>query len=187
MKWKLLSIIFIVSILCSSCDLIRKILNKPTSEDIAQMRVRMQEIEKLKEQARLDSIRLDSIRIAAEIYQQKIKTDSIAALEELTRREVNMRSISQMNTVILSNLEYRYYSVIGSFKNKSNAQSLSSKAKAAGYDALLISLRSGTILVAVNPVNTAAELVDARSRLLKENFCPEDAWVLVNDKSAENK
>ncbi len=73
----------------------------------------------------------------------------------------------------------KYSVVIGSFQNKTNAQSLKERMEAAGFQPVLASNEYGMIRVIVASFPTREEAVSSRERI-KQQFAPQfqDAWLL---------
>jgi hypothetical protein len=69
--------------------------------------------------------------------------------------------------------------VLGSFREKSNADKLAASISAAGdYQPHLISLRNGTIAVAACPSDKIQNVVSGFKSLKMHKECPSGAWIL---------
>ncbi|MBB6275072.1 SPOR domain-containing protein [Porphyromonas circumdentaria] len=73
----------------------------------------------------------------------------------------------------------RYSVVIGSFQNKTNAQSLKERMENAGFQPVLAENEHGMIRVIVSSFSSREEAVSSRERI-KQQFAPQfqDAWLL---------
>ena len=74
-----------------------------------------------------------------------------------------------------------YYIVVGSFKDRTNAESLLLEAKDEGYQPVLISFRNGFNAVGIAPANDLFHIFQSLKQVRTEKFCPDDVWILVND------
>ena len=142
--------------LFTGCDFFRKLAGRPTSEDIENKRIAIMRAEEAAHQARQDSIMME---------QQKsniIKTDSLGGLLE-------------------TELDARYYIIVGSFRSKANAESLLATAATNGYAPTLISFKNGLIAVGVGSSDNIKDAFASLNKVRTEKFCPADAWILVNE------
>ena len=151
--------------LFTGCDFFRKLAGRPTSEDIENKRIAIMRAEEAAHQARQDSIVIDSIAVMDSLKQQKsniIKTDSLGGLLE-------------------TELDARYYIIVGSFRSKANAESLLATAATNGYAPTLISFKNGLIAVGVGSSDNIKDAFASLNKVRTEKFCPADAWILVNE------
>lgn len=155
----------------SGCDFFRSLAGRPTSEEIESKRVELLIAQKAMEQARLDSLR----------QVQKAVQDSIAALDSIKQQGGSILNPSKLGGLFATKLESRYCIIIGSFRNRSNAEALLTKASGTAYSPALISFRNGMIAVGVCPVNTLPDALKALKTVKQETFCPKDVWILVNE------
>lgn len=170
---------FILLALCAimftGCDFVRKIAGRPTSaqvEAIRQDRIRQEEQQ---HQARLDSMRA----------LQQHMADSLAALEEylldsLSHSKGILRSTSNLGGLDASELDSKYFVVVGAFRDSANARRKQSACYDAGYPAQIVRFRNGLNAVAVCPSSSLAELMGKWKELKKNPVCPQDSWLLVN-------
>lgn len=156
----------------SGCDFLRSLAGRPTSEEIENIRIEILKAEEAALQARLDSLR------NAEL---KIRQDSLDALDSIRQIGGSVLNPAEYGGLFTTKLEARYYVIIGSFRNRRNAEDLLNTAKEKGYRPALISFRSGYNAVGVNPVNRLTDALEELKKVKQEPFCPSDAWVLVNE------
>lgn len=172
MKNKAILLIAAVMVTATGCDFMRVLAGRPTSRDIENKRVEILKAEEALVQARLDSIRR---------AEEKVVTDSLAAMDTLAAYAVQLTGQDRIGGLVSADLPFRYYIIVGAFKERANAQKLSDKAVAAGYQASLLDCRRGMVAVGLCPCNKVADVSAALLDLMKEPFCPKDAWVLVNE------
>lgn len=149
----------------TSCDFVRKMVGRPTSEEIELLKGEMDRLENLRrEEARIRAS-LDSLELVRQSMQNPVAD---------TPRTVD---ISQYLT---PNLENRYYVIIGAFQSVENAKKLMHKADRYGYSPVLIGCRNGLIGVGVCPVDEYKDALLALQMLRREKFCPNDIWIYTN-------
>lgn len=168
-------------LLLPSCDFCRRLAGRPDSEEIERMRTEIQREEQLKHQASVEAAREDSIRAVVAQAKAKAEKDSLNAAQELARKGVKVLSVSNYGISKDVSLAHRYYIITGSYRMLPNAERQVRDCRSAGYEAVLIKLSNGYHLVAVSPSDRLSDIAGERVRVSKENFCPEDSWILVND------
>lgn len=171
-KFHIIPLIVAVMVL-SGCDFMRKLAGRPTSDDIEYKRVELLRAEEAALQARLDSLRK---------VEEKMLQDSLNALDSIRQLGGSILNPAALGGLFATKLESRYYIILGSFRTRSNAESLFNVARNAGYRPALISFgRGGLIAVGVSPVNKLQDALSALNEVKKEKFCPSDVWILVNE------
>lgn len=171
MKRSVLYLLLVMTFLLTGCDFMRKMAGRPTSEDIEKARVAVL----MAEEARLQE-ELDSLRIAKQAVQ-----DSIGALEQFRQQGGTVLNPAAMGGLFTTCLEHRYYVIIGAFRSRSNAERLMKMAEATDYKPVMISFRNGLMAVGLCPVDEKVSAIEAVARVRKEEFCPADVWILVNE------
>lgn len=169
MKRVLVPLILIGTVVFGSCDMFRKLAGRPTKEELRKIE-RMMEEEK-RHQAVLDSL----TRL------QKAKADSIAMMDSLMQLKGTVLNPSEVGGLFTTKLDFRYYVVVGAFKNRSNAESLLETVSGKGLNPVLISFRNGFNAIALAPTNSLAEAFSSMKSIRNEPFCPDDVWILVNE------
>lgn len=164
---------FVLMLMLTGCDFMRKLAGRPTSEDLELKRVELLRVEEAALQARLDSLRN---------VEQKMLQDSLNALDSIRQLGGSILNPASLGGLFATKLESRYYIILGSFRTRANAERLFNVAKDAGYKPALISFgKGGLIAVGVAPVNRLSDALSALNDVKKETFCPKDVWVLVNE------
>lgn len=170
MKNRAILLIAAALMILTGCDFMRALAGRPVSKDIESKRVAILKAEEAAVQARLDSIRR---------AEEKAVSDSLAALDTLATYGIMLTGQDRIGGLVSEEPASRYYVVVGAFKERANAQKLADKAVEAGYQASLLDCRRGMVAVGLCPSDKVADIGAAVSRLMKEPFCPKDAWVLV--------
>ena len=153
------------------CDMFRRLAGRPTAGELEQMR-----IEKLRaEEARCRHL-IDSLSAV-----KKEKEDSIAILDSIAQMKGTILNPSDIGGLFTTRLDSRYYIVVGSFRNRHNAETLLSEVKDRGYSPILISFRNGFNAIAISPSNNLQDAFASLKAVRQEPFCPEDVWILVNE------
>ena len=154
MKHILIILTLVVPFL-SGCDFLRKVAGRPTGEQIENMRLAQLAAEEAALQARVDSLKRE----------KKMAMDSLAALDSIRQQGGSVLNPSLLGGLFSTRLESRYYTVIGAFRSRSNAEQLLQKAADKGYAPALISFRNGFIAVGICPVNTLKEASEALKKV----------------------
>ena len=169
----------VVSLLClTGCDFMRKLAGRPTSEDVELKRVELLRAEEAALQARLDSI------AAVEAEKQKVVQDSVEAFTYIAENRVNLHDVARLGGIQKDELTdssqgTRYRVILGSFKDRGNAEKLLHKVSEAGdFWPHLIVLRSGMVAVAACPSDRIQNVVWGLKELRTNDVCPADAWIL---------
>lgn len=161
----------VVLTVVTGCDFFRKIAGRPTAQDIESKRIAIMRAEEAAHQARLDSIKKEHQKIV----------DSLAMMDSIRQRGGSILNPSSLGGLFATKLEARYYVIIGSFRTRSNAESLLNQASVKGYSPALISFKNGLVAVGVCPVNNLKEAFHSLKQVRQEKFCPSDVWILVNE------
>lgn len=173
-------ILVVVMVMATGCDFMRKLAGRPTGEDIQkkQTEIVLYE-EEVREIARQDSIRAayeDSVRLA-----EIAVRDSIAAYE-FFRNECTIHNTSRFGGVVPDTLGHRYYVVVGSFRQRYNAERFIQKINKSGdFSPVMVSFKNGMIAVGVCPQNKVRDLEPAYKNVRTMDFCPSEAWILINE------
>lgn len=155
----------------SGCDFFRRLAGRPTGEEIEAKRIELVQAREAQEKARLDSI----------MREQKVVQDSLDALEAIKEQNVLVAAPSRLGGLYKTELDARYHIIVGSYREKTNAELMLDKVLAQGYAAKPIVFRSGMIAVGLCPVNKVADAWESLQEVRKEAFCPSDAWLLLNE------
>lgn len=156
----------------TSCDAVRTLAGRPTSADIAAKRVLLEQ-QRAQEQARLDSLALaDSLARAL--------ADSLQAASNAFVAPAMVLKLSSMTEGELPALPARYYVMVGSFSTKEKFAEKVQQAQKASYTVQPIPLYSNRMTaVAVCPSQTLQEVSENYKKVIKEKFCPKDAFILA--------
>lgn len=145
---RLFTLLLTASLLLSSCDAVRSMLGKPTSEDLEILR---QEQEAAKAQARLDSIS------AVQAEAERLAAEAEAAAHNVSKR---------------------YYVAMGGFKVPENAVNYKAYLEAHGYDVLAVRFRTGyDVLLTYGTDNYYEALRKMNDLMENEKTCPYDIWI----------
>lgn len=184
MKKTHILILFVVVLAVSGCDFFRKLAGRPTSEDIQVKKeqiacVEAEKAEAAREQARLDSLEAEKerLRVAMEMAER----DSLNAYQTLKDKGCMMYDLSSLKGLSAGELSYRYYLVVGSFKDAANADKFMEKvSNESDLNPVKIRFRNGMVAVGVCPCNRVVEVASFIDDVRAKSFCPKDAWILVN-------
>ena len=146
--FRLSAILLTAILMFSSCDAVRSMLGKPTSQDIEVLK---QELAELKAQAAADSV----AAAAAE-------AERLAAEQEAAQHQVKAR----------------YYVALGGFKVPSNAVNYKAYLESQGYDITAVRFRTGYDVLLADGTDDLREALRSMSKFIRyEKTCPPDIWI----------
>ena len=170
MRMKCLNFSLLTLCLCvlCSCDMFRSLAGRPTSDQIEQRKVLIALRQKA-EQARLDSLAKAEKQLA----------DSLAAVDSIHNCGLLVRTPADARGLSSIGLEKKYYVILGTFSERTNADAFSRKLPSEAEPAIF-RLRNGFSVVTAcqsdDPVSFYARL----SQLRNAKLCSSDAWIFVN-------
>lgn len=171
---RIIAAALVLTLSLSACtqvkDQLRRIAGRPTSEDIAVKKARI-EFEEAAHQARLDSLRS---------YQKAI-ADSLELLDKIKASRAMMMPGSSVRGLSRKGLKYHYYVVVGTFGSPANAKAQCARASSAGHEAVIIPFNNGFSAVGVDGTDCLSVLWDNLQKIKTESFCPKDVWILLNE------
>ena len=174
MKKSLVLVLAVSAVVISSCDFARKIAGRPTSKQVEAIRLERQRQEEERHKARLDSMKRIQQQIADSLAMEQFLLDS------LSQSKGTVMTPSSLGGIGVANLEYKYYIVVGAFRDPTNALRKKTQCDDAGFTAKIINFRNGLNAVAVCPSNSIAETIRNMKSIKGSSFCPKDGWILVN-------
>lgn len=154
----------------TSCDFIRTIAGRPTSEDI-ELKSKQLALQKKHEK--------DSLERAAAIL--KAQQDSIAAAQALREAGVRLSDVFAFGEPVTA-LEHRYHLIVGVYRTDSKAREQIDAARCAGFDVMTILFRNGVQAVAICASDDLKQIASAVEIGFACGVCPKDAWIHVNRK-----
>lgn len=156
------------------CDALRSLAGRPTSEDIEMMRFELQ-FREARETARQDSLEMVRKHVKDSLAAEAAR-DSLKQMRGLLREPARLGGYSSSFVP-----EFGYAAVLGSFKDRANAERFMQRIQEAGFKAVLIPFRNGMTSVGACPSDNPAEFLELIGRLKADPVCPEDFWILVNE------
>ncbi|MBO8484068.1 MAG: SPOR domain-containing protein [Bacteroidetes bacterium] len=153
------------------CDMFRRLAGRPTAKELEQIKMEMLLRQEAQQVARIDSLR----RV------EKALSDSIAVLDSIRQLHGTILNPSEIGGLFTTRLDFRYYIVVGAFKDRANAEKLLSEVREKGYSPVLINFRNGFNAIGIAPANDLFNIFRSLKRVKTEEFCPDDVWILVND------
>lgn len=165
MKKAVIFAILMSAFVLGGCDMFRKMAGRPTSEELD-----LKKMEIARRQAQIEAMKVE----------QKHVADSLAMLDSLRKMCGKMLWLEDMGGVYTTDLDAKYYIVVGSFKKHSNADAMIRAASEAGFVPVRISCKNGFDAIAVAPASTLEDALLSLQSVKREEFCPSDVWVLVN-------
>ena len=185
MKKSYILVLFAVMLLITGCDFFRKVVGRPTSDEIEVRRVaveqdKAQKAELAREQARLDSLAEVKQRMMA--AREMEMRDSLSAHTALKEKGCVLYDLSSLKGLASGELAHRYYFIVGSFRDAANADKFISKiAEDSAMEPVQVHFRTGMVAVGVCPRDKISQMVSVIDEVRAKSFCPKDAWILVNE------
>ena len=167
LSFSLLAICLCICILCS-CDMFRSLAGRPTSDIIEQKKVLLA-LRRRTEQARLDSL----------AKAQKHLADSLAAMDSIRSCGMLLRTPDEARGLSSVGLEKKYYVILGTFSDRTNADAFVRKLPAESKPAIF-RLRNGFSVVTACQSDDPQEFYSRLSGLRAAKKCSADAWIFVN-------
>ena len=176
MKKSYILLALVVLMTVTGCDFFRKLAGRPTSDVIEIKRQEMVADLELKA-ARQKAVE-DSLAIVA-----KNEADSIEACRYIKENGVRLYSSASLGGVAQDDATEGYVGqyrvIVGSFKDKANAQKKLAQVEQAGeFGSHFIRMRNGMIAVATCPVDQIQNALAGLKELQRLGVCPEDGWIL---------
>lgn len=160
----------------SSCDFLRRVAGRPTSEDLTLM----SHLQQMKEQMRLDSLRRseDSIRIAQELIARQQRADSLTAARRLDSMGTKLSPVFRFG-VPENDIPGKFNAIIGVFRTDEMAVQVLSRARGNGFDPLIFNFPSGEKAVCLISSDELSEVEEVIREGRSTRDCPKDAWIYV--------
>ena len=166
-----------VMLTVTGCDFFRKLAGRPTSDVIEVKRQEM--VADLEAKAARQKAIEDSLALVA-----RNEADSIEACRYIKENGVRLYTSSSLGGIVEDGVwpQYdgsRYRVIVGSFRDKGNAQKkLEEVGEAGDFAPHFIRMRNGMIAVGTCPVNEIHYALAGFKELRSAGACPEDAWIL---------
>jgi hypothetical protein len=182
MKKSNILLLAVVILTVTGCDFFRKLAGRPTSDVIEIKRQEM--VADMEAKAARQKAIQDSLDLVA-----KNEADSVEACRLIAENDIRIYPASDLGGISedgLKDFSYyegtRYRIVVGSFKDKANAEKMVAKVWEAGEAidmwAHQIRMRNGMIAVAVRPTNRIQNAIWGIDDLKNCGICPPDVWIL---------
>mgnify|MGYP003292067211 CR=1 FL=1 len=165
----------VIAMTVTSCDFMRKMVGRPTSDELEMLKEEIGRIEQLRQEEARVRASLDSLEAVRQGLQETVEETVEVAVEVAP-----VQKAPDHSQYLTPNLENKYYVVIGAFQSYENARALMKKAARYGYSPVLLSCRHGLIGVGVCPVDEYEDALKALQILRREKFCPSDIWIYTN-------
>ena len=182
-KW--IAGMLVVTVMCTTgCDLMRKLAGRPTSDEIAAKRTEILRRQALQKQqadsaAQAQKAAADTAKPVAVPQAPKEKAEPVPAGN--TAAKASSVVMQPSSSVKKEGLDHKYYVIVGSFKEKANAEQFLSKFEEKGHHGAVVPLKGGLTAVAAAYADTREDALAVFERVRTEKFCPSDAWVLINE------
>jgi len=160
----------------SSCDFLRKVSGRPTSEDLALMGRLLE----MKEQMKIDSLQRaqDSIRIAKEAAMEQERLDSLRAVAKLDSMGTNLSDVFRFGDPE-NDIPGKFSAIIGVYRSNLTAAEKISAVRHNGFEPIVFNFAGGERAVCLISSDNLAEVADIVEKGRASNDCPKDAWIYV--------
>ena len=169
----------VIAMTVTSCDFMRKMVGRPTSDELEMLKEEIGRIEQLRQEEARVRASLDSLEAVRQGLQETVE-ETVEETAEVAVEVAPVQKVPDHSQYLTPNLENKYYVVIGAFQSYENARALMKKAARYGYSPVLLSCRHGLIGVGVCPVDEYEDALKALQILRREKFCPSDIWIYTN-------
>lgn len=153
----------------TSCDFLRRVAGRPTSDVIAvkasELALRQKAVE-------------DSLKLAREIEAKRLAQEQAAA--RIAAAGVKSSKVFSFGDPVVA-LESRYNLIIGVYRTDAIARQQVAQARSAGFSTSTILFRGGVQAVALAMSDDLAVIADAVEQGRKLGICPKDAWIYVKE------
>lgn len=193
--YRILALIALSAILLTGCDAVRSALGKPTSKDIAELRLQKAQMQRTGDSLAVemgalpDSLEADGEEIA-ESYADTTVTMSLVsvpaeaaapeAVTQIAEEEPQVTETQPQETEekeAPAGLASGYYVVLGSFKNEDNAKYYYNSLSASGADVHLVKMKNGFTAVMICHGNSYDEAYSKMLDFYSDKKKPEDIWI----------
>jgi len=172
-----ISLILIYSVAAfSSCDFLRKVAGRPTSEDLA-LGKRLLE---MKQQMKADSLRRvqDSLEIVAQLIKEQEYKDSLTAVARLDSMGTNLSAVFRFGEP-QNEIPGKFSAIVGVYRSNYMAAEKMSAAIHNGFEPFTINFEGGERAVCLVSSDNLADVADAIEEGRRTKDCPFDAWIYV--------
>lgn len=177
----------------SSCDLFRSLAGRPTSAELKSAiekqqssAQQMQAITEEPAETTLQAITEEpAITTEQTAPEETIAVASPQAKKEeytMVKREGRMSvplAYTHTNSTLKATPEHSYYIIVGTYRQRPTLNKMIKDAHDAGYETFLLEYSNGLTSVGLMPCDNLGEAIDAYAKVLKEDFCPKDACILI--------
>jgi len=160
----------------SSCDFLRKVAGRPTSEDLA-LGKRLLD---MKEQMKADSLQRvhDSLQIAAQLIKEQEYRDSLSAVSRLDSMGTNLSGIFRFGEP-QNDIPGKFSAIIGVYRSNYTAAEKMSEVRNNGFNPFAIVFEGGERAVCLISSDNLSDVADAIELGRTTKDCPKDAWIYV--------
>ncbi len=184
MRKVLLPLMFCAAVLSvSSCDFLRSLAGRPTSEQLKSASQSSEVTAPVVEEDTLAvEIAQDQTQEQEQVQEQPSATQQSVEEYEMVRRHGRLNvpfAYTHTNSSLKSTPEHTYYILVGTYRQKPTLNKMVSDAKKAGYEPCLLEYSNGLVSVGLLPCDRIEQAIDAYATVKNEKFCPGDACVLI--------
>lgn len=115
---------------------------------------------------------------SADIAEKKALIEHIEYEKAVQAEKARQDSLEQAHLASLEPVDYRFSVILGSFKDRSNAEKLAAKVAEKGFKVELKPAPGGLTTVAACPSRTAEEAKEALEQIKAAGFTQSQPWVL---------
>lgn len=181
---RIITLTALILALLTGCDAVRSALGKPTSKDIAELR-----LQKARMQRTGDSLAvemgalpdsLDNLDMADTTHPAAETSGAVAEAAPVnltSQADVPREQAAEAEEAPSEGLASGYYVVLGSFKNEDNAQYYYNSLSASGADVHLVKMKNGFTAVMICHGSTYDEAYSKMLEFYSDKKRPEDIWI----------
>ena len=192
--YRILALTALSAIFLTGCDAVRSALGKPTSKDIAELRLQKAQMQRTGDSLAVemgalpDSIEADGEDIVEAYADTAAAMSLVSVPAEADTAEPAIQAENEGQPVpepeeetpeeeAPAGLASGYYVVLGSFKNEDNAKYYYNSLSASGADVHLVKMKNGFTAVMICHGDTYDEAYSKMLDFYSDKKKPEDIWI----------
>ena len=192
--YRILALTALSAIFLTGCDAVRSALGKPTSKDIAELRLQKAQMQRTGDSLAVemgalpDSIEADGEDIVEAYADTAAAMSLVSVPAEADTAEPAIQAENEGQPVpepeeetpeeeAPAGLASGYYVVLGSFKNEDNAKYYYNSLSASGADVHLVKMKNGFTAVMICHGDTYDEAYGKMLDFYSDKKKPEDIWI----------
>lgn len=183
---RIIALTALIAVFLCGCDAVRSALGKPTSKDIAELRLQKARMQRTGDSLAvemgalpdsLDNLAMAETDTTAPAAETSGAVAEAAPVNLTSAADVPQEQAAEAEEAPSEGLASGYYVVLGSFKNEDNAQYYYNSLSASGADVHLVKMKNGFTAVMICHGSTYDEAYSKMLKFYSDKKRPEDIWI----------